>query len=131
MARSSIQDPEPAFRPHQADRLSDWLQRGGQCLEGDLRGIARFALRSPASTRFLVAALSQPAALIQSLPTDISLLRPEPAACPSNSSIRWMRPGRPPPDPCFRVLTVCDGAQSLYQIVKSAPLSPSRPNLPT
>ena len=37
-----------------------------------MRGVARFALRSPVSTRFLVAALSQPAALIQSLATDIT-----------------------------------------------------------
>ena len=35
-------------------------------------GVARFALRSPVSTRFQVAVLSQPAALLQSLATDIT-----------------------------------------------------------
>ena len=60
-----IQDPSPLFaRSNLADYLAGF-SAGGGAWKADLRGVARFALRSPPSTRFLVAALSQPAALMQ------------------------------------------------------------------
>ena len=56
----AIQDPSPLFaRTSLADYLGGF-NAGGGAWKASLRGIARFALRSPLSTRFLVAALSQP-----------------------------------------------------------------------
>ena len=56
----AIQDPSPLFaRTSLADYLGGF-NAGGGAWKASLRGIARFALRSPPSTRFLVAALSQP-----------------------------------------------------------------------
>ena len=67
-----IQDPSPLFaRTSLSDYLGGFNAAGGAWKAG-VRGVARFALRSPLSTRFLVAALSQPAALLQSLATDIT-----------------------------------------------------------
>ena len=87
---------QPAVCAHQPDRLSDWLQRRGRHVEG--RSCAAWrALRCavPLSTRFLVAALSQPAALMQAISGRDSLPRREPAARRSSCWIRVDASGAP------------------------------------
>jgi uncharacterized protein (TIGR03437 family) len=62
-----IQDPNPTLA---RTNLNDYLtgfSAAGSTWQADIRGAARFALRSPLATRFLMAALSQTPALVQSL----------------------------------------------------------------
>jgi uncharacterized protein (TIGR03437 family) len=117
-----IQDPSPLFaRTRLADYLSGFNTAGG-AWKAVVRGVARFALRSPLSTRFLLAALGQPAALIQSLATDISSAA---GICgqPFELFDSVDSAGNPPatglssPGPLLSRLTVCDGAQPAYQIL--------------
>jgi uncharacterized protein (TIGR03437 family) len=62
-----IQDPSPVLaRTNLNDYLSGFAAAGGTW-KADVRGAMRFALRSPAATRFLLAALSQAPPLMQSL----------------------------------------------------------------
>jgi len=110
-----IQDPSPLFA---RTRLTDYLNgfnAGGGAWQGTVRGVARFALRSPLSTRFLVAALSQPTALMQSLATNISS-----AAGTCGQALELFdsvdSAGDPAAGPLLSRLTVCDGAQAAYQI---------------
>jgi len=111
-----IQDPSPLFaRTSLNDYLGGFNAAGGAWTAG-VRGVARFALRSPLSTRFLVAALSQPAALLQSLATDIASAA---GTCgqPFELFDSVDAAGNPPATgPLLSRLTVCDGAQTAYQI---------------
>jgi uncharacterized protein (TIGR03437 family) len=62
-----IQDPNPFFA---RTSLSDYLNGftvGADRWTADLRGITRYVLNSPGGTRFLAAAISQPAALMSAL----------------------------------------------------------------
>jgi uncharacterized protein (TIGR03437 family) len=62
-----IQDPNTTLaRTNLNDYLSGF-SAAGNTWKAEVRGAARFALRSPLATRFLMAALSQPPALVQSL----------------------------------------------------------------
>ena len=111
-----IQDPSPLFaRTGLADYLNGFNAAGG-AWKATVRGVARFALRSPVSTRFLVAALSQPAALMQSLATDITS-----AAGTCGQPLELFdavdSAGNPPASgPLLSRLTACDGTQAAYQI---------------
>ena len=91
----AIQDPSPLFaRTSLADYLNGF-NAGGSAWKASVRGIARFALRSPLSTRFLVAALSQPVALMQIARHGYHFGGRDLRASRSSSSIRWMRRGTP------------------------------------
>jgi uncharacterized protein (TIGR03437 family) len=111
-----VQDPSPLFaRTSLADYLAGFSAAGGTW-KGGLRGVARFALRSPQSTRFLVAALSQPAALMQNLATAITSAA---GACgtPFEMLDSVDAAGAPPAaGPLVSRLTVCDGGQPAYQL---------------
>ncbi len=62
-----IQDPSPLFaRTNLNDYLNGFTVGAGKWTAG-LRGVVRFAVRSPSGTRFMVGALSQPASLMQNL----------------------------------------------------------------
>ena len=110
-----IQDPSALFaRTGLADYLNGFNAAGG-AWKATVRGVARFALRSPLSTRFLVAVLSQPAALLESLATDIT----SPAGTcgqPFELFDSVDSAGNPASGPLLSRLTVCDGAQAAYQI---------------
>src|SRR5207302_696486 len=88
----------------------------GATWKGELRGLARFALRSPQSTRFLVAALSQPVALMQRLAVAVTSAA---GACGTpfemldtvDSTGASQAAG-----PLVSRLTACDGGQSAYQL---------------
>ncbi len=111
-----IQDPSPLFsRTNLTDYLTGF-SAGGSTWKGELRGVARFALRSPQSTRFLVAALSQPAALMQALSTAVSSAA---GACGTPvemvDSVDSSGAG-PAAGPLVSRLTACDGGQPVYQL---------------
>ncbi|MCX6628563.1 MAG: hypothetical protein NTW28_13130, partial [Candidatus Solibacter sp.] len=112
----AIQDPSPLFaRTSLTDYLSGFNAAGG-AWKAAVRSVARFALRSPLSTRFLVAALSQPAALLQALATDITSAA---GTCgqPFELFDSVDSAGNPPAaGPLLSRLTACDGAQPAYQI---------------
>ena len=110
-----IQDPSPLFA---RSSLSDYLNgfnAGGGAWKAEVRGVARFALRSPLSTRFLVAVLSQPAALLQSLAEDIVSAA---GTCgqPFELFDSVDSAGNPAAGPLLSRLTACDGTQTAYQI---------------
>ena len=110
-----IQDPSPLFaRTSLTDYLNGFNAAGG-AWKAALRGVARFALRSPLSTRFLVAALSQPATLLQSLATDISSAA-GPCGQPFEAFDSVDSSGNPAAGALLSRLTACDGAQPAYQI---------------
>jgi uncharacterized protein (TIGR03437 family) len=85
-----------------------------------LRGVARFALRSPLSTRFQVAALSQPSALMQTLSASITSAA---GNCGTPFELLDSVDGSgaaPAAGPLVSRLTVCDGGQPAYQLAVGA-----------
>ena len=111
----AIQDPSPLYaRATLADYLNGF-NAGGSAWKANVRGIARFALRSPLSTRFLLAAPSQPAALLQSLATDITS-----AAGVCGQALELFdsvdSAGNPAAGTPLSRITACDGAQTSYQL---------------
>jgi uncharacterized protein (TIGR03437 family) len=116
----AIQDPNPYFA---RTSLSDYLAgftAGGSTWTGTLAGVVQFALRTPPATRFLVGALSQPPALMQSL--TLAVQSPE-GACgvPVELMDSVDGSGRSPGGGVLisRFLA-CDGAQTVYQIAAGA-----------
>jgi uncharacterized protein (TIGR03437 family) len=110
-----IQDPSPLFaRATLADYLNGFNAAGGTW-QASVRGVARFALRSPLSTRFMVAALSQPVGLLQSLSTEITSSA---GTCgqPFELFDSVDSAGNQAAGPLLSRLTVCDGTQSAYQL---------------
>jgi uncharacterized protein (TIGR03437 family) len=111
-----IQDPSPLFA---RTNLNDYLNGftvGGATWTGGLRGVARFALRSPSGTRFMVGALSQPASLMQSLAMDVNSAA---GACgvPLDLPDAVDSAGNPPAaGALISRIDVCDGSQPAYQI---------------
>lgn len=111
-----IQDPSPFFG---RTNLNDYLggfPAGGSTWKATLGGVVQFALRSPAVTRFLVGALSQPASLMQSLALGVQ----SPAgACgvPVDLVDSVDSSGASPAGgPLVSRISACDGAESNYQI---------------
>jgi uncharacterized protein (TIGR03437 family) len=82
--------------------------------------VARFALRSPSGTRFMVGALSQPARLMQSLALEVNSAA---GACgvPLDLLDAVDSSGNPPAaGPLISRIDVCDGSQPAYQIAVGA-----------
>jgi uncharacterized protein (TIGR03437 family) len=110
-----IQDPNTTLaRTSLTDYLSGFSTAAG-AWKADVRGVARFALREPAASRFLVAAISQPPALVQSMAlaaisaagacgTSIDLLDAADTGAPGLGS------------PLLSRIVTCDGTASTYQI---------------
>jgi uncharacterized protein (TIGR03437 family) len=110
-----IQDPNTTLG---RTNLNDYLtgfSAAGTNWKADLRGAARFALRSPSATRFLMAALSQPPALVQSLALSanstagacglsLDLLDAVDTTAAGSGKLLLSR------------IAVCDGAAAVYQI---------------
>jgi hypothetical protein len=111
-----IQDPSPLFA---RTSLSDYLggfSAGAGTWKAALVGALRFAVRSPSATRFLLGALSQPAALVNSMALDIS----SPAGS-CGIAIELLDAvdasgNAPAHGPLVSKLQVCDGLQSAYQL---------------
>ena len=111
-----IQDPNPFFA---RTNLNDYLggfSAGGSTWTATLGAVVQFALRTPAATRFLVGALSQPSSLMQSLTLGVQ----SPAgACgvPVDLMDSVDSAGASPAaGPLLSRIRACDGAQSSYQL---------------
>ncbi|HTS62244.1 MAG TPA: Ig-like domain-containing protein [Candidatus Acidoferrales bacterium] len=111
-----IQDPNPVFsRAKLNDYLSGFTAAGGTW-KADVRGAARFALRSPPERRFLLAAISQAPALVQALSLSIAS-----AAGVCGQTIDLMdavdATGQTvSKGPLVSRIGACDGAGSVYQL---------------
>jgi uncharacterized protein (TIGR03437 family) len=111
-----IQDPSPLFA---RTNLNDYLNGftvGAGTWTGGLRGVVRFALRSPSGTRFMVGALSQPASLMQSMALEVNSAA---GACgvPVDLLDAVDSSGNPPAaGALISRIDVCDGSQPAYQI---------------
>jgi uncharacterized protein (TIGR03437 family) len=110
-----IQDPNPTLaRTNLNDYLSGF-SAGGRTWKADVRGAARFALRSPVTTRFLVAALSQPQPLLDALALSVT----SPAG-PCGQTLDLLdavdTSGAAQGAPLISRIAACDGAGAVYQI---------------
>ena len=112
----AIEDPSPLFA---RTGLNDYLNGftvSGAAWKGTLLGAVRFAVRSPSATRFLLAALSQPPALMSSLAFDISSPSGE-CGLPLQMPDTVDASGNPPAaGSLVSKLQVCDGLLPAYQI---------------
>jgi uncharacterized protein (TIGR03437 family) len=111
-----IEDPSPLFaRTNLNDYLNGFTVGAGTWTAG-LRGVVRFALRSPSGTRFMVGALSQPASLMQSMALEVNSAA---GACgvPVDLLDAVDSSGNPPAaGALISRIDVCDGSQPAYQI---------------
>jgi uncharacterized protein (TIGR03437 family) len=113
----AIQDPSPLFARANLNEYLNGFTVGGGTWTGGLRGVARFAVRSPSGTRFMVGALSQPASPMQSLAMGVNSAA---GACgvPLDLLDAVDSSGNPPAaGPLISRIDVCDGSQPAYQIV--------------
>jgi uncharacterized protein (TIGR03437 family) len=111
-----IQDPSPLLARASLTDYVAGFNAAGASWKGELRGAARFALRNPQSTRFLIAALSQPAPLMQALATTATSSA---GSCGTPFELQdSIDPSGALPSaaPLVSRLTVCDGGQSAYQL---------------
>jgi uncharacterized protein (TIGR03437 family) len=111
-----IQDPSPLFaRSNLNDYLNGFTVGAGTWTAG-LRGVVRFAMRSPSGTRFMVGALSQPASLMQSMALEVNSAA---GGCgwPLDLLDAVDSSGVPPAaGALISRIDVCDGSQPAYQI---------------
>ena len=117
----AILDPNPAFARTSLQDYLTGFTASGRNWKADLVGAARLVPRSPAATRFLLAALSQPAEVMNGL-----TLSPESAA--GGCGQQWSMldsvdsaGGTPAKGPLVSTIGVCDGSQPVYQVGVGAP----------
>ncbi|SPE30735.1 Ig domain protein, group 2 domain protein [Candidatus Sulfopaludibacter sp. SbA6] len=113
-----IQDPSPLFaRGNLNDYLTGFTAAGGTWT-ATLRGVVQFALRSPSATRFMLAALSQPANLMNSLALNVQSVM---GACgvPVDLLDAVDSSGNGAGGLTSRI-DVCDGLQPAYQVTVGA-----------
>lgn len=116
-----IQDPSPLFaRTSLKDYLTGFIAGPGTW-KADLLSAARLVPRSPAATRFLVGALSQPANLMKSLSLS-------PSSAAGGCGLQWglldsvdASGNGPANGPLVSSIGVCDGSQPVYEIDVGAP----------
>ena len=112
----AIQDPSPLFA---RSNLNDYLKGftvGGATWTGTVTGAVRFAVRAPSATRFLLGALSQPAALMGALQFGVNSAS-GPCGLPIQILDTVDASGNPPANgPLVSKLQVCDGALPVYQV---------------
>jgi len=111
-----IQDPSPLFaRTNLNDYLNGFTAAQGTW-QATLAGVVRFAVRGPSATRFLLGAVSQPAALMRSF--SLSALSPAGACGPTVDLVDTVDSSGnlPARGPLVSRLEVCDGLQAAYQI---------------
>jgi len=111
----AIQDPNPFFaRSNLNDYLNGFTLPGGQWT-ATLRGVTQFAPGSPGATRFMVAALSQPASVMNVLTLTVQ----SPAGscgAPLDLLDAVDSAGSAAPGALVSRLLMCDGMQPLYEV---------------
>lgn len=111
-----IQDPSPLFaRSNLGDYLNGFQAAGGTWT-GSILGAVRFATQTPSTTRFLLGALSQPAAVMSKLAFDVSSSS---GACGAPLQMLDMVDASghaPAAGPLVSKVQVCDGLLSSYQL---------------
>ena len=115
-----IQDPSPLFARANLNEYLNGFTVGAATWTGALRGVARFAVRSPSATRFMVGALSQPASLMQSFALGVNSAA---GACgvPLDLPDAVDSSGNAPAaGPLISRIDVCDGSLPAYQIAVGA-----------
>jgi uncharacterized protein (TIGR03437 family) len=115
-----VQDPNPFLARTSLNDYLGGFSAGGSTWRATLGGVVQFALRPPAATRFLVGALSQPAALMQSLA--LAVQSPVGACGIPVELLDSVDSSGASPAAGALVsrLTACDGAESTYQIAVGA-----------
>jgi uncharacterized protein (TIGR03437 family) len=111
-----IQDPSPLFARTSLKDYLNGFTAGGNTWTGELKSVVQFALRSPAATRFLTGALSQPAALMQGLTLAVQSVA-GPCGVPWEAQDAVDASGNSPAGgPLVSRIVACDGQQAAYQI---------------
>ncbi|MEO8595056.1 MAG: papain-like cysteine protease family protein [Candidatus Solibacter sp.] len=112
----TIQDPSPLFaRTALAEYLTGFTA-GGAAWKANVIGVARFALDTPESMGFLLAAISQPGALMQSLATAVNSAA---GACGTKFDAFDAVDGSGNPAAGDLLLTrfvACEGSQPVYEL---------------
>ena len=113
-----IQDPSPLFaRANLNDYLNGFTAAGGTWTAA-LRGVVQFAPAAPSATRFMLAALSQPPALMQSLA--LSVQSPAGACGPPLDLLDSVDSSGNGAAGLTSRIDVCDGLQPAYQLAIGA-----------
>ena len=115
-----IQDPSPLFARGNLNEYLNGFTVGAATWTGALRGVVRFAPRSPSATRFMVGALSQPDSLMRSFAMSVNSAA---GACgaPLDLLDAVDTSGNPAAaGPLVSRIGVCDGSQPAYQIAVGA-----------
>jgi uncharacterized protein (TIGR03437 family) len=111
-----IQDPGPLFARANLNDYFNGFAAGGGTWKADLRGVVRFALRSPGGTRFMLGALSQPASLMQNLALNVTSAAGS-CGVPLDLLDAVDSSGNPPAaGALISRIDVCDGSQPACQI---------------
>jgi uncharacterized protein (TIGR03437 family) len=116
----AIQDPSPLFaRTNLNDYLNGFTVGTGEWTAG-LRGVVRFAVRSPSGTRFMVGGLSQPASLMQNFALAVNSAAGS-CGLPLDLLDAVDSSGnQPAAGALISRIGVCDGSQPVYQIAVGA-----------
>jgi uncharacterized protein (TIGR03437 family) len=112
-----IHDPSPAFAQPSLDNYTNGFTASGHTWTGQIQSVMRLLPRSPSATRFLLAAVSQPAALMQSFTLEARSIA---GVCGRSVDIgdATDATGNPSATAAGRLsrFVACDGSQQLYQI---------------
>jgi uncharacterized protein (TIGR03437 family) len=115
-----IQDPSPLFAQTNLNAYLNGFTIGAATWTAALRGVVRFALTSPSGTRFMLGALSQPAALMQSFTLNVTSAAGS-CGLPLDLLDAVDSSGNPPAAGALvSRIDVCDGAQPVYQVAVGA-----------
>ena len=114
-----VHDPNPDFARASLWDYLEGFTAGGRAWKGTLVGALRLAPRVPPATRFLLAAVSQPPALMQALALDAGSAV---GACglPLDLPDAAVFNGAPPSAPAVSRFVACDGRESVYQLAVGA-----------
>ncbi|HTM49071.1 MAG TPA: Ig-like domain-containing protein [Bryobacteraceae bacterium] len=108
-----VRDPNPDFGRNTLDEYVGGFTAGGKTWQGTPGAVVRFIPKAPAPTGFLMAALSQPPASIETLALESASIA---GVC--GKSMDWQDTATVSASlaPRLSRLRYCDGAQSVYQL---------------
>ena len=116
-----IHDPNPNFAQPQLDNYLNGFSSVGRAWTAQLQAVVRLVPRVPPATRFLLAAVSQPAALVQNLTLEARSIAGACGLAVDFTDAADPAGALPAGAPRVTRFVACDGAQPLYQINAGAP----------